>query len=353
MRNVPPPDTRLVCTQPFSWFEIHPDGSVFLCCPAWLKTSVGNLLHTPLQAIWNGDKARGIRKAILDGSFSCCNRKRCPRLPSASAPVMTAAQIPDDAIRRVVLDRETVLPYGPKVLNLCVDRSCNLACPSCRQEPFVASGVEDATVRTLMERILVEAAPGAEKLILSGTGDPFGSPGFRHLLRSFDPAAFPHLRTIHLHSNGQLWDPSMWASMPGIHPYVRTAEISVDAADAPTYALNRRGGNFERLCDNLAFIATLPIDLTLSFVVQANNYRQLPAFVELARRYGARVYVSQLVNWGTFSRQEFRLRAVHLPEHPEHGAFRERLSGIALEPGVDVGNLHPLLEGADPTGIAP
>ncbi len=57
-----------ICTRPFEWFEVPPDGSVFLCCPAWLKRSIGNLLQQSIYEIWNGPVAQEIRKSIFNGS---------------------------------------------------------------------------------------------------------------------------------------------------------------------------------------------------------------------------------------------------------------------------------------------
>lgn len=130
--------------------------------------------------------------------------------------------------------------------------------------------------------------------------------------------------------------------MQAAQPFVRTAEISVDAASAATYALNR-GGDYEQLLANLSFLARLPIAITLSFVVQQNNYREMQAFVNLAQGFGFAVYFSQLVNWGTFRREEFRRRAVHLSQHPEYGHFCSLLQQVADLPGVDIGNLRPVV----------
>ena len=345
----PLPSTQMFCTQPFDWCEIHPDGQVFLCCPAWLKTAIGNLLHAPLDQIWNGERARQVRKAILNGSFSGCNRQRCPRLASATAPVIPLRQVADPDIRKALQNGDTTLAYGPKTLNLCHDRSCNLACASCRRDFHLARGPALKTVTALTEKIRREAGPSAETLILSGTGDPFGSPTYRGLLQHFDARDFPRLKNIRLHSNGQLWNKALWESLTPIHPYVQTAEISIDAATDATYALNRHGGDFRQLLTNLRYIAGLPIALTLSFVVQSNNYREMPAFVALAHNLGAAVYFSQLVNWGTFSRQEFGIRAVHRADHPEHADFLLILRSLADRPRVDLGNLSPLLARKDTT----
>lgn len=341
MNAKPLPTDHLICTHPFEWLEIHPDGSAFCCCPAWLKHPLGNLLHESVASIWNGPVAREIRKTIHNGSFHLCSRKRCPRLAAGTDPVTPFGNLVDGDLKQAIAQGCSTLPYGPKRLNLCFDKSCNLACPSCRNKVQTASDEEKERAATLAAKILAEAAPQAEEVRLSGYGDPFASAAYRSILQAVGPGSFPKLQKIHLHCNGLLWDEATWQRLANIHPYVRTAEISVDAADAATYEENR-GGDFDRLRRNLAFISTLPIDTKISFVVQSNNYRQIPAFVLLAERFGFAVYFSQLVNWGTFSRPEFLQRAVHLPEHPEHHLFLGALKAVSNLAGVDVGNLLPL-----------
>ncbi|APG28375.1 hypothetical protein A7E78_11245 [Syntrophotalea acetylenivorans] len=333
---------RIICHNPFEWFEIHPDGQVFACCPAWLKRSLGNLLTDDLDDIWNGTTARDLRRSIHDSSFRHCNRRRCPRLVNGTAPVGKLGELEKGVFRDVFEAKQTRLPWGPQKLNLCYDRSCNLACSSCRSGFYAASDEEQFRADYLSDRVRRELAPHARQLIISGTGDPFASSSYRRLLEEFVPREYPHLESIHLHSNGLLWDSAAWQSMQAAQPFVRTAEISIDAASAEIYSLNR-GGDFDLLLDNLTFLARLPIAITLSFVVQQNNYREMADFVSLAQGFDFAVYFSQLVNWGTFRREEFLRRAVHLPDHPEHAAFCSVLGEVAKQERVDVGNLQSVL----------
>jgi hypothetical protein len=339
----PMSDYGLVCTHPFEWFELHPDGSVFLCCPAWLKTPVGNLLTAPWEELWNGAVAQRLRRAVLDGSFRHCNRRRCPRLAGRKAPVRPLADLPAGPVAAALRSGTTRLPYGPQILNLCHDRSCNLACPSCRPAPWQAVGEERERAARLSELLLAGPAAHAEELRVSGYGDPFAAPAYGQLLASIAPGSWPRLRRVHLHTNGQLWDAAAWEALPGLHGLVHSAEISIDAASAATYAQNRRGGDFARLRRNLAYLATLPPAVELSFVTQANNVGEMVDFADWAAGYGWSAYFSQLVNWGTFSKEEFRRRAVHLPEHPQHQQLLAQLRLLHERPEVDLGNLAPLL----------
>jgi len=340
---------RLFCSKPFEWFEVtqlNGRGGVYLCCPSWLDTSVGNLQYQSVEEIWNGEKAQAIRRSILDGSFSYCNASKCPYLQTESGPVQTIDQVEEDYLRAVIQNRQTVVPYGPKKVICTYDQSCNLSCPSCRTELVIETDKKQE-ILNLQNKLEAQALRDAELLLITGSGDPFGSPFFRKWLQTMNKQDMPNLKRIHLHTNGLLWTPHMWATISeDVQRLIRSCEISIDAAGAETYAINRRGGNFARLMENLEFISSLrrrgPLEyVKISMVVQENNFREMPDFVSLGKRFGFQVaYFSQLVNWGTFSDEEFRTRAVHLRTHAAHEEFLLLLQNDVFDdPVVDLGNL--------------
>jgi hypothetical protein len=341
--------TGLFCAKPFEWFEVsrgQEEGEAFLCCPSWLDTPVGNLTRDSVAESWNGEAAQRIRRSILDGSFAYCNAARCPYLQTRSGPVQRIEDVTDPDLLAVIRGGLTVLPYGPRSVNCSYDRSCNLSCPSCRTRVIVESRSRDR-IATIQQKINDEALADARLLYITGSGDPFGSPFFRRWLQTMRRADMPRLEILHLHTNAQLWTPRMWATIPEeIRALVKHADISIDAADAETYAENRRGGRFDVLLENLAFISGLraagPLEwLGINMVVQANNFAQMSDFVRLGKRFGVdTVYFHQLVNWGTFSKAEFAARAVHLPGHPQHAAFVDALDDpIFDDPMVYLGNV--------------
>jgi hypothetical protein len=75
----------------------------------------------------------------------------------------------------------------------------------------------------------------------------------------------------------------------------------------------------------------------------------MPGFVRLGQRFGCdEMYFSQLVNWGTFTAEEFARRAVHLPAHPQHARFVDLLQDTIFDaPGVDLGNLTHVRHSAE------
>jgi len=334
-----------ICSRPFEWFEVHPDGSVFLCCPAWLKRPAGNLLRQSAEQIWNGPIAREIRKSILNGSFHNCSQSRCPHLLNRTTPICHPGHLADPVVQEAVATSRSVLAYRPRQLNLCFDHSCNLACPSCRRQQQVASGDELAQAQRISSIVQTELLPYAHTVTLSGFGDPFGSPTYLELLRKLNRQAYPQLEQVRLHTNGQMLDEQMWQSLSDLQRLVTEIEISLDAATEETYRLNRPGGNFDRLLQNLEFLSTTGCKLTLSMVIQQNNWQELPKLVTLAKRFQANIYLGQLVNWGTFSSEEYLQRAVQRAGHEQHGKLVDLLTGLSKEKQPILSNL-PFLNGA-------
>jgi hypothetical protein len=347
--SAPLPD--LFCSRPFEWFEVHGGprrGLVHLCCQSWLDFPVGDLRRQSVAEIWNGERAQEIRRSILDGSFRYCDRSLCPFLQTRVAPVQRRSEVTDARLREVIANRTTRVAWGPQIINCSYDRSCNLACPSCRDELIVESEAS-AEILAIQGKLRTEALVDARTLYITGSGDPFGSPFFRDWLRTMEVKETAQLGSIHLHTNGLLWNRRSWTGLPShVRALIKHAEISIDAASAATYARNR-GGRWETLLETLEFVAELrrtgPLEwIGLSFVVQENNFTEMPSFVGLGRRFGVDlVMFNQIVNWGTFSHAEFRSRAVHLPSHPRHHELLTLLKEPSLvDPIVHLGNLAGL-----------
>ncbi len=345
---------QLFCSKPFDWFEVtqlNGRGGTYLCCPSWLNKSVGNLQNQSVDEIWNGEKAQAIRRSILDGSFKYCDYSRCAFLQTKSGPVQSIEEVTDEDLKTVINEQLTILPYGPKKIICTYDQSCNLSCPSCRETVIIETEGEQAILK-IQEKLENEALKDADYLHITGSGDPFGSPYFRKWLQTMNREEMPNLQEIYLQTNGQLWTPRLWNTIAeNVRQLIISADIGIDAATPETYAINRRGGTFEQLLKNLEFISSLrqngPLRfLKMSMVVQANNFREMPDFVRLGHRFGAdTIYFSQLVNWGTFSEEEFHRRAVHLPTHPLHFEFAQLLKDkVFKHPHVVLGNLTEIKE---------
>lgn len=342
---------RLFCSRPFQYLEVttYPErGTGFLCCTSWLpKKPIGNLSKTSFDEMWNSQQAQEIRESILDGSFKFCTSE-CPFLKTEMGPVQKTEDVTDERMKRVIDEKLTKLPFGPKLVNAAFDMSCNLSCPSCRHHKIIERDSADE-ILAIQKKFEEDIFPGAELAFITGSGDPFGSPFFLSWLRSGRLAKYPDLK-LHLHTNGVLWTEGIFSKIPEeVRDRIISTEISIDAGTPETYAINRRLGNWNKLMKNLEFVAELRRSgklkhVRIHMVVQANNFREMPLFYELGSKHDFdQIYYSRLANWGTFTNEEYSSRAVHDPSHQDHAEFLEVLKNPYFNDSrVILGSLHPL-----------
>ena len=319
------------CEHPFERLETQTRGRAMFCCPAWLPVPIGNLAEGSPDAVWNSVAAQDIRRSILDGSYRYCSRLYCPRLTEDHLP--RQEEIADPVHRETIAGGRTVLPHPPRRLSLSHDRSCNLSCPSCRTRPIAARSGEVDRLNRMAEQVLLPLLTGTPRVVITGSGDPFGSRHFRWLIRQLTSGRFPGLR-IDLQTNGLLLRDS-WQEL-GLEGYAHTLLISIDAVEPATYAVLRRGGAFDRLMENLAFAADLRRRrklrrVRLDFVVQALNYREMPDAARLMRSLGLDGLKFQMLrSWNTYAAEEFAHHDVGSPGHPEFQQFLATLDDPAL-----------------------
>lgn len=330
---MPHPDERPFCPEPFRQLIVAGNFAAQLCCR--IPTPVGDLGSEDLGSVWNSRRSIAIRQSIHDGSFRFCDRDICPFLQGERLP--RRSDIDDPFFRDVIEHDRVRLDRLFTQLIVSYDRSCNLACRSCRPEPFVSSGERLAEVRRVQERVVgrdLENLRDLEKLFVSGDGDAFSSPVYRDLLLRMRSQDFPKL-SIRIMSNGLRFDRVMWDRLAGIRARIRETSISVDAATAETYARVRPPGSFDTLIHNLEFISGLRHDgdlagFSLAFVVSRANFQEMPAFVELGRRLRCDgVTFMRMINPGHIPQSSF----VDHPSHPEHGRFLEVLRDPSLTEG--------------------
>lgn len=281
---------------------------------------IGNVLDDNLVTIWKSPAVLKIRESIVDGSFRHCTS--CPFLPGPGGPLTlgTTKTCPIERIGTLKLD---------------YDQSCNLTCPSCR---LVHSSkfVDRDKILKIHEAVLTSGAlECTDQLYVTGAGDPFASELYWNFLRNLpDLSPNPDL-TIFLHTNGLLLDAEHWEALGPARDRVTHIGISIDAATPKTYALNR-GASWHKLMTNFEFIANLrtrnlSLMLGLYFVVQANNFLEMPKFTLFGLNHKANwISFSALRNWGTYSTKDYLNRAVHLPSHPQHDHFQKVLQDPLL-----------------------
>ena len=338
--------SKLICTTPFGYTEVF-DDKQFLCCPGWLKEDIYETNN--IKDNFNSKKSQEIRKSILDGSYKYCNENQCPHLTALKQDKFIDG-------RFVIKNKNSIEKYKPiskvGIVNFCFDRSCNLQCPSCRNELINYLGKDRNSVDEKLKQVNEEVSQTIKKLYLSGSADPFYSKSFRQFLINFDPKKYPMMEGIHIHTNGILWTEQLWERMNSIHPYVKSCEISIDAATKDTYENKTRiGGKWETLLQQLDFIINIPtIDKYIfSFVVQDSNYKEMYDFYDLISSLNWKfdkkinIFFNHITNWGTYSESQYLSKDISNPNHELHDDFLIELNKIHNQKNV-LHNFNHLLE---------
>lgn len=334
------------CLIPFEFAYIDNDGDVYSCCPSKFKLSIGNLNSDSLREIWNSKAAIAVRKSIINKTFKYCDFEECEYLKDKR--FRQKEGVDKDVQREIKAVNSNSEVTAPEIINLAYDRTCNLKCPYCRLGTHNSQEYINQHTARIHDNLFGESLYGTQRLIIAGNGEPFVSRLYMDLLQNFDHKKYPELK-IKIQTNGLLLTPEKWDSIAQSHAAIDWISVSIDAATEETYKINR-GGDFNRLLENLEFVSKLrrsdKIKLFfINFIVQANNYKEMKQFVELGLRYGCDMVDFQLLeNWGTYTPDEFKKVAIHDKSHPEHKEFLEVLNDpIFANPAVSTCKLLEFL----------
>ncbi len=317
------------CPKPFEYLDIHYVNGEFrcyMCCPTWLPVNLGDIGKTGLQEVWNGELAQEVRKSILNESFLYCNSELCPEIQSDNL------HHKDFIFKKEYLEylnhTSGVVPHGPRIVYFSEDRTCNLACPSCRKDYISLPQEEVDHLFKVREGLMPELMSSVESLNICSSGDPFASQIYRDFLFNLQGSKYPKL-AINLNTNGVLLTAEVFERMSKIHHNLDSIFISLDAATKSTYDIVRRGGNWEAVIENIKFLVKAKKQghlkhLQIDFVVQDNNFHEMPAFVELGKKLGVdKVYFQRISNWGTYSQEEYIKKNMASPKHHQYQRFLE------------------------------
>ena len=146
-------------------------------------------------------------------------------------------------------------------------------------------------------------------LHVGSDGDPFASLIYRYFVKAIKD--LPNVRFT-IQTNGLLVK-KMHLRLQTMFKKLDVLNISIDGATKTTYEKLRRGGSFDKIIENLESAKTLKqqhgFKFNLHFVVQQDNWREIPLMLELAHRYDAdRMFFNKIQNWNTgidFAEQDF------------------------------------------------
>lgn len=267
-----------VCERPFRSVSISSDGSCYICiCEPWLPVSVGNIdSFQRLEDIWSNSVARELQKDIQDKKFTHCAVEHCG---------IKYHNIPQPTYR----------------INVTLDDSCNLACPTCRRQ--MINHTNGPLYQQKLDRVkhflnLLENFDQSLSIILIGSGDPLASAIIRPIILDWQPKA--HQQVI-LFTNGLLMKKLLPDSK--ILSNISEFQISVDAGTKEVYEQVRRPGKYEQLRENLDWLAEnrpKQSNVILKFTISSGNADDVENFARMCEHYGFKGEITKLDDWGTF-----------------------------------------------------
>lgn len=332
------------CSVPFRQLDVL-ETSSHQCCASWLHASAGNLQTTGWQDVWNSATAKAIRQSIHDGTYRYCNKAACPSIAGKTLQTKEEARAESESWARIVDEEIIELEDAPETVNLAYDRTCNLACPSCRTEKYAADSKTRERYAVMQRDNILPMLKTAKTVFVTGSGDPFASKNFRSLIKDLTAEEYPDLK-FQIMTNAMLLTRKQWAEFPTLHGRTSLMKVSIDAATGPTHETLRLGAKWPTMMENMLFAGELSASgdvdcYELVFTVQQDNFKEMGDAVDLAKQVGAdSIYFARITNWGTFTTEQFRHKAVFMPSHPEYADFlTEMQDQRLLDPMVRLGDL--------------
>ena len=313
------------CNAPFD--SLHAYEKYYLCCPGWLPQEIGDLSENPLH-VWNSPIAESIRNSIRNNKFNYC--KGCPILDQLQPG----------------RERQDYRK-GPLYINLSHDRTCNLACPSCRVSHIFESDSNVEKLIRFQDNLLETFKHTVKGLTITGSGDAFGSRVHLHLLSSMKKEDYPNIEELILCSNGLLIERN-WEKISGVHHRIKEMSVSIDAGTPKTYKINR-GAKWLTLLRNLEFLKSKKqehgFEIVFRYVVQSNNWREMKELVALGEKMDVdRIIFQKMVNL-TFTLEDYEHRSIHKKSHPDHHLFVKELNELSKLDRVKLFHFADIMQG--------
>jgi MoaA/NifB/PqqE/SkfB family radical SAM enzyme len=341
INNIGFPGTKFLCDHPFNYVEVRRHGGVNICCPQWNPAEIGNVFQESIEEIWSGKRAQLIRDSITNGDYSYCNHDTCPKIQDWKVGGLTpnTPQNLDKILNKV--------NRTPNHVHLVLDHSCNLACPSCRVSKITQLEDKEQQIglnaaRRVFKSMFSEPHNERKVIGMDGSGEIFSSNVYKILFETEDiftkTYQWPNLKFA-LSTNGTMMTEKIQKKYNYLFEHLDRIEISIDAGNEESYTKVRVGGHWDLLWKNLDyFYSTIKDNKEVvwiwNIIIQRDNFESIPEFINLSKKYPENPPVlnyAKVLNWGTWTDEEYLNRAVHIPTHPLHSKYLEIMKQVKLQ----------------------
>jgi MoaA/NifB/PqqE/SkfB family radical SAM enzyme len=318
------------CRIPWQTLGVNNNGNAYICAsPSWIPIFVGNLFESDnIYDILNSQISLKIRQEILAGRYYYCNTRICDFFNFKNTASYQTQPLTQDDLKELEFKDSSKLYVNkiPQNLIFDFDYTCNFKCPSCRTEilnwnaDHIRRPVNDRLVEKIKHLIIDNIQDQPISIRWCG-GEPFMSDVYIELFNYIISTGKTNIQNI-IQTNGSLFTAKK-DLVKDLLPYISDLRISFDAGCAETYKLTRVGGDWDRLIENVKFVVSmikehkLNTRVSADYVVQKNNYKDLPQFVEVCKELDIQVNIThKMWNWGTWDEDTFDDMNIYHPKHP-------------------------------------
>lgn len=320
------PRLDFLCERAFKFAELGGEGRLTCCCgiPCLGDYNVP-VYYSEFDTVWHSNVMKVIRLSMINGTYSFCNPLKCSYIFDCGHQEIDTDELShvclktNDEIKKIEmkekLQKNIVFNKNrynikemkyPNTLQCSFDTSCNLNCISCRNHIYIAAGEErkrlDYFAGTLQNKVIPYV-----KCIKFAGGEPCVSSTYQKIIKDSDSSQIEKVQII---SNGSIFAKDYFEELQKKYNSIDIM-ISMDGATKETAEKLRRGINFEKWKENMKYLSEMRLQgkismLAFSFVVQRDNYQEMPEFVRMCLGYHADwIRFSRIMNWGRFTQEEF------------------------------------------------
>jgi sulfatase maturation enzyme AslB (radical SAM superfamily) len=325
------------CRVPWETMGINFNGNIFICqSPSWIPKFIGSINECDdIFNILNNDLARSIRQEILSGRYLYCNNRICGYFSKLDPSIYQSA--PKDNIDLTPEPIDYSLPTSinkiPKNLIFDFDYTCNFQCPSCRTEVInwnhdeIRKPIIDQTVKKI-KHLIIDQITNEDVTIRWAGGEPLISSAYLEIFEYIANSKKYNIKSI-IQTNGSYFNKKK-DLITKLLPYLKEIRISFDAASAETYHKIRVNGVWNNLIENVKFLQSLIAHtnshtrLSADFVVQIDNYLEIPKFFDLCKSLNIEsINLQKMWNWGTWPDDEFNKKNIYDHQHPQFNDLKK------------------------------
>ena len=333
------------CRVPWNTMGINANGEIFICSsPSWIPKFVGNILQiNDIYDALNSDLALKIRNEISNNRYFYCNTKICGFFRDIPSELYNTQPHGDQSLVALPSQNNDQLQVNAIPTNLIFDfdYTCNFKCPSCRTELInnnkrhVIRNINNNIVDKIRTLVIDQIENQPISIRWCG-GEPFISEPYLTLLDYIATTGKTNIQHI-IQTNGSYLKSKQYL-LEKLLPVTQELRISFDAATESTYKQIRVNGQWDLLLDNVRWVKqfinknNFSTRLSADFVVQLDNFKEIPLFVELCDQLGIEhINFQKMWNWGTWPQDVFDRKNVFNPQHSDFAELQDIFKQINRE----------------------